>query len=295
MRLGFIGLGAMGLPITRHLLGAGHQVTVASRSPSPVEQAVAFGALAGRDPLAVAEAATVVFLCVPSSPQVAEVVEAMLPALGPGKTVVDCSTIDPDVARDQHDRVGVTGAGFLDAPLSGGTAGAEAGTLTLMVGGEGRTLDEVRPALDPFAGLVVHVGGAGMGQVVKLCNNLVYAAQMQATAEATALARKSGVDPKKLHEVLTHATGDCTAVRTRLPVAGVVEDSPATNGWLPGFMTDLMAKDLDLALSYATRAGVPMTGTAAARQTLTSATVAGYGRQDFSSMAKVIFALSGLD
>jgi 3-hydroxyisobutyrate dehydrogenase len=294
MQLGFVGLGAMGLPMTRHLLEAGHQVTVASRSPGPVEQAVALGAVAAASPAAVAEASQTVILCVPSSPQVAEVVEAMLPALGPDHVVVDCSTIDPEVERTQHQLVTATGSGFLDAPLSGGTAGAEKGTLTLMVGGEAATLERARPALEPFAGLIVHVGGPGMGQVVKLCNNLIYAAQMVATSEATALAVKSGVDLAKLHEVLVHSTGDCVAVRTRLPVAGVVPDSPASNGWRPGFMTDLMAKDLDLALVYAAGAGVPVTTTATSRQALTAAIAAGYGREDFSAVAKVIFALSGL-
>jgi 3-hydroxyisobutyrate dehydrogenase len=294
MNLGFVGLGAMGLPMTRHLLEAGHQVTVASRRPGPVEQAVALGATAAASPAAVAEASQVVILCVPSSPQVVEVVDAMLPALGPDHVVVDCSTIDPDVERAQHQRVTAAGSGFLDAPLSGGTAGAEKGTLTLMVGGEAETLERARPALEPFAGLIVHVGGPGMGQVVKLCNNLIYAAQMVATSEATALAVKSGVDLAKLHEVLVHSTGDCVAVRTRLPVAGVVPDSPASNGWRPGFMTDLMAKDLDLALVYAAGAGVPVTTAATSRQALTAAIAAGYGREDFSAVAKVIFGLSGL-
>ena len=192
MRLGFIGLGAMGLPMTRHLLEAGHHVTVASRSPGPIEQAVALGAARGGTPAGVAEASEVVILCVPSSPQVAEVVADMLPLLDHGKVVVDCSTIDPEVTRAQHALVTATGAGYLDAPLSGGTAGAEAGTLTLMVGGDGETLDRARPALDPFAARIVHVGGPGMGQVVKLCNNLIYAAQMLATSEATALALSRG-------------------------------------------------------------------------------------------------------
>jgi len=190
--------------------------------------------------------------------------------------------------------VTAAGAGFLDAPLSGGTAGAEKGTLTVMVGGEAATLDAVRPALEPFAGLIVHVGDAGMGQVVKLCNNLIYAAQMLATSEAAALAVTSGVDMEKFLEVVLHSTGDCVAVRTRLPVAGVVPDSPASNQWRPGFMTDLMAKDLDLALGYGSRAGVPLASTAVARQALTAATAAGYGREDFSAMAKIIFGLSGL-
>ncbi len=294
MQLGFVGLGAMGLPMIRHLLEAGHQVTVASRSPGPVQRAVSLGAVDGGSPAGVAGAGEVVFLCVPSSPQVVEVVSAMLPSLGPGKVVVDCSTIDPDVTREQHAIVTDTGAEFLDAPLSGGTAGAEAGTLTLMVGGEEATLARVRPVLDAFAARIVHVGGPGMGQVVKLCNNLIYAAQMLATAEATAMAIKSGVDLVKFHDVLTHATGDCVAVRTRLPVPGVLPESPASNGWRPGFMTDLMAKDLDLALAYGARAGVPLMSTATVRQSLTAATVAGYGREDFSSLAKVLFALSGL-
>ena len=293
MRIGFIGLGAMGLPMAGHLVAAGHDVTVASRGRGPIEAAVSRGAVDGGTPRGVAEASEVVVLCVPNSPEVVEVVEGMLPALGDGKTVVDCSTIDPEVERAQHARVGATGARYLDAPLSGGTAGAQKGTLTLMVGGDPAVLARTEPALEPFAGLVVHVGGPGMGQVVKLCNNLIYAAQMTATAEATALAVKSGVDMAKLLEVLTHATGDCVAVRTRLPVPGVVPDSPASNGWQPGFMTDLMAKDLDLAMAYAARTGVPVATTATARQLLTAASAAGYGREDFSAVAKVVLSLAG--
>jgi 3-hydroxyisobutyrate dehydrogenase len=295
MQLGFVGLGAMGLPMTRHLLESGHRVSVASRGRGPIERAVALGAVDGGSPAGVAADAEVVILCVPSSPQVAEVVADMLPVLGPGQVVVDCSTIDPEVTRTQHALVNGAGAGYLDAPLSGGTAGAERGMLTLMVGGDDATLSRARPALDPFAGRIVHVGGPGMGQVVKLCNNLIYAAQMLATAEATALALTSGVDMAKLLEVLTHATGDCVAVRTRLPVAGVVPDSPASNGWRPGFMTDLMAKDLDLALAYGARAGVPLASTAIARQALSAAASAGYGREDFSALAKVVLALSGIE
>jgi 3-hydroxyisobutyrate dehydrogenase len=295
MNLGFIGLGAMGLPMTRHLVEAGHTVTVASRSRGPIDEAVAFGAIEGDGPAAVAAASDVIMLCVPNSPEVADVVDALLPELGTGTIVVDCSTISPEVERAQHERVAATGARYLDAPLSGGTAGAQKGALTLMVGGDAATLADATPALDPFAGLVVHVGGPGMGQVVKLCNNLIYAAQMTATAEATALAASAGVDMAKLLEVLTHATGDCVAVRTRLPVPGVVADSPASTGWKPGFMTDLMAKDIDLALAFGATSGVPLATTAAARQLLTAASSAGYGREDFSSVAKVVFALAGID
>jgi len=295
MKVGFIGLGAMGLPMTRNLVAAGHRVTVASRSRPPVDEAVAFGAVDGGTLTDVAAASEVLVLCVPNSPDVVQVVDAVLPALAPGTIVVDCSTIDPDVERGQHERVSASGARYLDAPVSGGTAGAKNGTLTLMVGGDAATLADAEPALRPMAGRIVHVGGPGMGQVVKLCNNLIYAAQMVATAEATALAVRSGVDMAKLLEVLVHSTGDCVAVRTRLPVPGVVADSPASNGWKPGFMTDLMAKDLDLALAYGARAGVPLTTTATARQALTAASTAGFGREDFSALAKVVLRLAGVE
>jgi 3-hydroxyisobutyrate dehydrogenase len=293
MRIGFIGLGAMGLPMAGHLVDAGHSVTVASRGRGPIDMIVARGAVDGGSPRGVAETSEVVILCVPNSPEVVEVVDGMLPALGEGMTVLDCSTIDPEVERAQHARVREMGAAYLDAPLSGGTGGAQKGTLTLMVGGDAGVLASTEPAFEPFAGLVVHVGGPGMGQVVKLCNQVIYAAQMTATAEATAMAVKSGVDMAKLYEVLTHATGDCVAVRTRLPVPGVVPDSPASNGWQPGFMTDLMAKDIDLATAYAARTGVPVPTTAAARQWLTAASTAGFGREDFSALAKVVLALAG--
>ncbi len=292
MNVGFVGMGAMGLPMTRNLLAKGHQVTVASRSRGPVEAALASGADDGGDPAGVASSADAIILCVPDSPDVAMVVDAMLGSLGPGKTVVDCSTIDPGVERDQHAKVSLTGARFLEAPVSGGTAGAEKGALTLMVGGDAEVLESVRPALEAFSALIVHVGGPGMGQVVKLCNNLIYAAQMVATSEAAVLASKSGADPSKLYEVLTHSSGDCVAVRTRFPIPGVVPDSPASEGWKPGFMTDLMAKDIGLALGHAAEMGVPMPGTAIARQVLTSASVAGYGREDFSALAKVVKSLA---
>ena len=283
-----MGLGVMGLPMARHLVEAGHRVTVASRSPGPVARAAEYGAVPATTPAEVAAAASVVVLCVPSSPDVAAVVAALRPALGAGQTVVDCSTIDPDVEREQHALVAETGAAYLDAPVSGGSVGAENGTLTLMVGGDAAVLEAARPALEPFAGLIVHVGGPGMGQVVKLCNNLLYAAQMQATAEAFTLARRSGADLGKTLEVLLHSTGDCTAVRTRVPFEGVQPDSPASNDWRPGFMADLMAKDLDLALAYAARAGVRLDTTALVRETLREAQEAGYGREDFSAIGKVV-------
>jgi 3-hydroxyisobutyrate dehydrogenase len=292
MRIGFIGLGAMGLPMSRHLVDAGHDLTVLSRSRGPIDTAVGFGAREGADAASVVAASQVTILCLPRSPDVAGVIDAALPALGPGHIVVDTSTIDPEVERAQHERVTATGARYLEAPLSGGTVGAQKGELTLMVGGDAGTLDAARPALEPFAGRIVHVGGPGVGQVVKLCNQLIYAAQMLATAEATAMARRAGVDLHHLYDVLTHATGDCVAVRTRLPEPGVVPDSPASNGWVPGFMTDLMAKDLDLAIDYAAGLGTPLFTSGIVRQLLGATSAAGYGREDFSALAKVVDGLA---
>jgi 3-hydroxyisobutyrate dehydrogenase len=295
VQVGFIGLGAMGLPMTRHLVTAGHDVTVASRSRGPVDAAIAFGAKEGAGPAAVVAASEITFICVPNSPEVVEVLDAAAASIGPGKLLVDCSTISPDVEREQHARVGALGGRYLEAPLSGGTIGAENGTLTLMVGGDAETLATAQPVMDPFAGLVVHVGGPGMGQVVKLCNNLMYAAHMLATAEAFTMAAKAGCDLKKVAEVIGASTGNGVAVQTRIPFEGVLPDSPASNGWKPGFMTDLMAKDLDLALDYAARAKTPLLSVGAVRQILGAASEAGYGREDFSSIGKIVRDLAGVE
>jgi 3-hydroxyisobutyrate dehydrogenase len=294
MNIGFIGLGAMGLPMTRHIIEAGHHVTVTSRSRVPIDIAVAAGAFDGGTPADVVRASEVTILCVPRSADVVDVLDAATPALGEGRIVVDASTIDPDVERAQHERVNATGATYLEAPLSGGTVGAEQGSLTLMVGGDADVLAAARPALDPFAGTIVHVGGPGTGQIVKLCNNLIYAAQTLATAEATTMAAKAGVDLRKLHDVITHSTGDCNAVRTRIPFEGVLPDGPASNGWQPGFMTDLMAKDLDLAIGFAARSNTPLFTSGIVRQLLGAASAAGYGREDFSSMGKIVRELGGV-
>jgi 3-hydroxyisobutyrate dehydrogenase len=295
MKVGFIGLGAMGLPMTRHLLAAGHDVTVASRGRPPIDAAVAAGAREGEGPLGVVRDSEITILCLPDSPDVVRVLDDAFAAIGPEKMIVDTSTIDPQVEREQHARVTATGATYLDAPLSGGTVGAENGTLTLMVGGDAAVLDAARPALEPFAGLIVHAGGPGVGQVVKLCNQLVYAAQMLAVAEATTLAVKEGVDLGVVYEVLTHSTGDCTAIRTRIPFEGVRPDAPASNGWKPGFMTDLMTKDVDLVLRESARAGVSTRAASAVRPLLGAAVDAGYGREDFSALGKIVRREAGLD
>ncbi|HMF83574.1 MAG TPA: NAD(P)-dependent oxidoreductase [Acidimicrobiia bacterium] len=248
----------------------------------------------GGTPADVVHASEITILCVPRSADVIDVLDSASPAFGDGKIIVDTSTIDPDVEHGQHERVNAGGARCLEAPLSGGTVGAEQGSLTLMVGGDAGVLEAARPALDPFAGRILNVGGPGSGQIVKLCNNLIYAVQTLATAEAATMAAKSGVDLRKLHDVITHSTGDCNAVRTRIPFEGVLPDGPASNDWKPGFMTDLMAKDLDIVIGFAARSNTPLFTSGIVRQLLGAASAAGYGREDFSSMGKIVRALAGV-
>jgi 3-hydroxyisobutyrate dehydrogenase len=295
MELGFIGLGAMGLPMTRHLLAAGHDVTVASRSRPPIDAAVAAGAREAAGPAGVVAASEISLLCVPDSPDVVSVLDEAMPALAPGKLVIDTSTIDPGVEREQHARVTATGAEYLDAPLSGGTIGAEKGTLTVMVGGDAAVLERARPAIEPFAGLIVHAGGAGFGQVVKLCNQLVYAAQMLAVSEAATLAVKDGLDLGVFYEVLSHSTGDCVALRTRIPFEGARPDTPASNDWKPGFMTELMAKDVRLVVGESERAGVTTLSGTPVLSVLEDAINHGFGREDFSAIGKVVRGFAGLE
>jgi 3-hydroxyisobutyrate dehydrogenase len=178
--------------------------------------------------------------------------------------------------------------------LSGGSIGAERGILTVMVGGEAAVLEVARPVIEPFAQLIVHAGGPGVGQVVKLCNQLVYAAQMLAVSESCTLAVKEGVDLEVVYEVMTHSTGDCNAIRTRIPFEGARPDTPASNGWKPGFMTALMAKDVDLVLREAARAGVPVSSAELVRPVLAAAVDAGYGREDFSALGKVVRRRAGI-
>jgi 3-hydroxyisobutyrate dehydrogenase len=295
MKLGFIGLGAMGLPMTRHLLGAGHEVTVASRSRPPIDAAVAAGAQEGAGPQAVVAASEITLLCVPDSPDVVSVLDDAMPALAPAKLVIDTSTIDPGVEREQHARVAATGAGYLDAPLSGGSIGAEKGTLTVMVGGDATVLERARPAIEPFAGLIVHAGGPGFGQVVKLCNQLVYAAQMLAVSEAATLAVKDGLDLGVFYQVLSHSTGDCVALRTRIPFEGARPDAPASNDWKPGFMTELMAKDVRLVVGECRRIDMPTLTGDVLLPVFDEAIKDGYGREDFSAIGKVVRGFAGLE
>jgi 3-hydroxyisobutyrate dehydrogenase len=294
MKVGFIGLGAMGAPMAGHIVDAGHETTVWSRRREPVEALVSRGAKPAADAADVARASDVTIMCVSDDAAVLEVVGALEASLGEGKILVDCSTIGVETEQALHERIAATGAAYLEAPVSGGTIGAEAGTLAVMVGGDAAVLERARPALEPFAGRVFHVGGPGAGAVVKLANNLVHATQLLAVAEATVMGAKAGLDLELMREVLLASTADCTALRQRVPFEGVDPASPASNDWKPGFATELMAKDLDLALAHAARAKTPLFTTPLVRQLLTAAIEQGWGRDDFSSLGRIVRRLGGV-
>lgn len=294
MRLGFIGLGTMGLPMAGHLVAAGHTVTVSSRSQAPVDKAVDGGALDGGGPEGVAAASEVIVLCLPDTPDVIAVIDSMLAFLAPGTVVVNCSTIDPEAEKAICAKVQAAGGDYLDAPISGGSMGAAKGTLCVMVGGDPAALEKARPALEPFSSTIVHLGPTGSGQVVKLGNNLLFAAQMAATAEAFTMIKACGVDLQAALEVLSASTGNCTAVQGRIPFEGIQLEAPPSNGWKPGFATELMLKDLRLALAHGERVNVPMRATVMTEALHAQAVEAGYGREDMSAVGKVVRAEAGL-
>jgi len=293
--VGFIGLGAMGRHMARNLLKAGFRVVAYNRSRPAVEAAVQAGAEAAGNPREVGEKAALLGLCLPNSPEVREVIlgpQGALPALRPGSVIVDMSTLAPQAAKEFAAACRARQVEYLDAPVSGGTVGAERGTLTIMVGGARGTYDKVQPVLQALGKNLYYVGPSGMGQVVKLCNQLVYAAQMVAVAEAFAMGQRAGADPRLIYDILRRSTGNCTALETRTPVKGIVADSPASNDWVPGFMTDLMLKDLGLALEAGRQTGVPMFTTAVVEQVHRVASNRGHGRKDFSAVALAIDELA---
>ena len=288
--IGFIGLGTMGRPMALNLLKAGHALTVHDIDGSAVEALVTAGAQPAGSPREAAAAADVLVCMLPASPHVlaaANGEDGFLAGLRPGTTVIDMSTIDPDTTRAVASQVEAAGAAMLDAPVSGSSAWAQDGTLTIMVGGDAAVLEAQREVLAAMGTTVIHCGAIGMGETVKLANNLVAGVSMAAVAEAFALATAKGVDPQVLFDVMSKASGNCWTLQTRFPAPGVVADSPATNGFAPGFMTDLMYKDMGLALDAAAQAKLPLSVTAVARQAYAAASRQGHGRLDFSAVAKL--------
>jgi 3-hydroxyisobutyrate dehydrogenase len=292
-RIGFVGLGTMGRPMAANLLKAGHRLTVFDVVPTAQEPLVAMGAAAAASASEAADAAEVVISMLPAPP---DVLGAMLGSAGvveglrPGGTVIDMSTIDPSTTRRVAREVEAKGGRMLDAPVSGSSTGARDGTLTIMVGGDREVLEEHRDVLEVMGSNVIHCGPIGMGETVKLANNLLAAAGMVAVAEAFLLGMRCGADPRVLYEVISKSTGSCWALR-RAPVRGLFPDAPINEGFAPGFMVDLMHKDLGLILSAAEEQRLPMPLTGLVRQLYALAGVQGYGRQDASAVAKILGTL----
>ena len=289
--VGFVGLGTMGKPMALNLLKAGYQLTVFDVDGSAVESLVAEGAKAETSAKNVAENSEVIVSMLPASQH------SLAAAFGPdgyisglknGATIIDMSTIDPDTTRQIAQGVTEAGGKMLDAPVSGSSAWATAGTLTIMVGGSKDVLDEHHSLLSCMGTNIIHCGDIGMGETVKLANNLVAGVSMVAVTEAFALGISKGADPKILFEVMSKASGNCWTLQTRCPAPDVIEDSPVNNGFAPGFMTDLMYKDLGLALSAASQEKLPLALTAIAHEQYGATSRQGFGRLDFSAVAKLL-------
>lgn len=253
--IAFLGLGHMGGPMSANLVAASH--TVRGFDPVPAASAAAADkGVAVFDSAAAAVAdAEVVITMLPNGDAVKRCYADVLPAATPGALFIDSSTISVDDAREVHALAGSHGFAQLDAPVSGGVAGAVAGTLAFMVGGDASTLEQARPVLEPMARKVIHCGGAGAGQAAKVCNNMVLAVHQIAIGEAFVLAEKLGLSAQSLYDVITGSTGNCWAVHTNCPVPGPVPTSPANHDFKPGFATALMNKDLGLAMDAVASTG----------------------------------------
>jgi len=293
-RIGFIGLGAMGEPMAANVAKAGFPLTVFDVRPEPLERLEGLGATVAVSARAVAEQSDVVLLAVVDDAQVEATLldGGVLDALAPGAAVAVHSTIHPSTCRRLNALAAERHIGFLDAPISGGANGAEAGTLAIMVGGDARDFEEARPVLAAMGANIIHVGPVGAGEVAKLCNNLVAGVAAVAVSEAFRIAEGFGVDPKILTEVISKSSGNTWVMEHMHPVPGLVGKAPSSRDYAPGFTTDLMAKDLGLVVNAARELRVPVLVAPAAQQALRLASSHGFGRKDFSSIYMFLRASS---
>jgi 3-hydroxyisobutyrate dehydrogenase len=287
MTIGFIGTGTMGQPMLANLVEKGFEVVAFDVAAAPLEAAVKLGA---QRAASVGEAAANSDLVITMLPSSANVEAAYLGSGGVletaavGRLCVDMSTIDPGTSRRVAARLKERGLRFLDAPVSGGVGGATAGTLAIMVGGDAGDLEEARPALAVMGSNIIHVGDVGAGEVAKLCNNLISGSALVAVAEAFRIGEAFGVDPQVLTSVIAKSSGATWVMEHAHPVPGIVNSAASSRQYTPGFMTDLMAKDLGLAVNAAREKRVPVVVAAAAQQLYRLASAHGLGRKDFSSV-----------
>ena len=284
MRLGFIGMGAMGRPMALHLLRAGHEVTVWARRVARAQPLLDAGAVWGGSPADVARRAEVVFTIVTTGADVEHIAhgpDGLIDGFASGSILVDMSTIAPGVARSIARRLAERGVDMLDAPVSGGEAGAVAATLSIMVGGNAAVLDRVRPLFFVLGKTLVHVGECGAGQVAKACNQMIMVGFIQAVAEALHLAQAAGADPAKVRQALA---GGSAGSRVLEVFGGRMVDGD----FAAGVEARLHHKDYGILMAEAYRLGVPLPVSAQVWQQLNALMARGWGKQDTASLLRVL-------
>ena len=288
-KIAFIGLGNMGGPMAANLVKGQHQVMAFDLSAAALDAAVAKGAKKVASAAEAVKGAEIVVTMLPAGKHVREVYEKdVLPNVAKGTLLIDCSTIDVDSARHVGQLAQQAGLDMVDAPVSGGTAGAAAASLTFMVGGDAAAFARARPVLDAMGRTIVHTGPAGNGQAVKICNNMMLAISMIGVCEAFTLAHKLGLTSQTLFDVVSKSTGQSWALTGYCPVPGPVPTSPANRDYAAGFTAAMMLKDLRLAqqAAGAAAAPTPLGGTAAALYQLF--VDEGMGGLDFSAIYRFI-------
>ena len=291
MTIGFIGTGNMGYPMVRNLVKAGNKVTAFDRLQSALQSAAAAGGAMASSQKEVVMDAEIVITMLPAGQHVRTVYgsdDGVIATASNGTLLIDCSTIDVESARAVAKEAAARGLDMLDAPVSGGVAGAEAGTLTFMVGGSSEVLERARPVLEAMGKNIVHAGDSG--QAAKLCNNMMLGISMIGTSEAFTMGQKLGLNPQTLFDIISTASGSCWALQNHLPIPGIVETSASNRGFRAGFAVAMMAKDLRLAqlAAKSVDASTPLGSTAAALYT--SFEDSGNQDLDYSAIIKLIAA-----
>ena len=290
-RIGFIGLGNMGLPMAQNLIKAGHQVEGVDVNPASVEKLKAAGGAAVDMPGVAAGRADVVITMLPAGQHVRDVYLSsggIVESANPGTLLIDCSTIDVATARDVAKAAEARGLLMLDAPVSGGVGGATAGTLTFMVGGPAQAFTRAEHILQQMGKTIVHAGGAGNGQAAKICNNMILGISMIAVSEAFVLAEQLGLEHQKLYDIASKSSGQCWSLTTYCPVPGPVPTSPANRDYQAGFTAAMMLKDLKLAQEAATASGAVTEMGATAAKIYSRYVDSGESSRDFSGVIRFI-------
>ena len=290
-KIGFIGLGNMGLPMAQNLIKAGHAVQGFDMSQAQMLALTASGGQAAASVKAAAIGAEIVITMLPAGQHVRDVYlrpDGVLAAAGAGTLLIDSSTIDVATARDVAAAADKNGLAMLDAPVSGGVGGAQAGTLTFMVGGRDEAFARAKPILETMGKTIVHAGGAGNGQAAKICNNMILGVSMIAVSEAFVLAEKLGLDAQKLYDISSKSSGQCWSMTTYCPVPGPVPTSPANRDYQAGFTAAMMLKDLKLAQDAAKAAGADTPLGADAAKIYAEFVETGEGPRDFSGVIRFI-------